>query len=400
MVARKGTTKIMDFSDDLVNLFESDADGLFTAPQKAKPITPDDRLTASFRQITEFVETNDRLPDINATDISEASLAARLNSIKANKDKVEALEPVDSLGLLEVPEAPESIDELFTEDTFGLFEGVGDDILKMKHVPSTGIKASPEYVAKRKPAADFASFKDGFAEQQSKLKDGFSKLVRFTNVTSLQPKRYFVSGGLMCYIDAVGEAKIVHGRAKERIRVIFENGTESNMFLRSLASQLYDDGYVVVDKEYTGEIQLEDSDSVAGYIYVLSSKSSDEKITSVKDLHKIGFSTTTITERIKDAEKDPTYLMSGVEVVDSYVLTGDYNPQKVEHFIHRIFADVKVDLKIIDKDGREYTPSEWYSVPLLAIEQAVNMLQNGDVVEYHYDKNLGSFVQNGDIENA
>lgn len=204
----------------------------------------------------------------------------------------------------------------------------------------------------------------------------------------------------MCYIDAVGEAKIVHGRAKERIRVIFENGTESNMFLRSLASQLYDDGYVVVDKEYTGEIQLEDTDSVAGYIYVLSSKSSDEKITSVKDLHKIGFSTTTITERIKDAEKDPTYLMSGVEVVDSYVLTGDYNPQKVEHFIHRIFADVKVDLKIIDKDGREYTPSEWYSVPLLAIEQAVNMLQNGDVVEYHYDKNLGSFVQNGDIEDA
>ena len=204
----------------------------------------------------------------------------------------------------------------------------------------------------------------------------------------------------MCYIDAVGEAKIVHGRAKERIRVIFENGTESNMFLRSLASQLYDDGYVVVDKEYTGEIKLEDTDSVAGYIYVLSSKSSDEKITSVKDLHKIGFSTTTITERIKDAEKDPTYLMSAVEVVDSYVLTGDYNPQKVEHFIHRIFADVKVDLKIIDKDGREYTPSEWYSVPLLAIEQAVNMLQNGDVVEYHYDKNLGSFVQNGDIEDA
>ena len=389
----------MDFSDELISLFDTDNEGLFTAQEKAKPITADDRLTASFKQITEFVEINDRLPDINAIDISEASLAARLNSIKTNKDKVEALKPVDSLGLLEEPDAPESIDELFTEDSFGLFEGVSDDILKIKHVPNnSGKKAEPEYVAKRKPAADFANFREGFAEQQAKLKSGSNKLVRFTNVASLQPERYFVSDGLMCYVDAVGAARIVHGRHKERIRVIFENGTESNMFLRSLASQLYDGGYVVVDKEYTGEIQLEDTDSIVGYVYVLSSKSTDEKVASIKDLHKIGFSTTTITERIKDAEKDPTYLMSGVEVVDSYVLTGDYNPQKVEHFIHRIFADAKVDLTIIDKDGRDYTPSEWYSVPQLAIEQAVNMLQNGDIVDFHYDKDLQAIVPNKENE--
>lgn len=384
----------MDFSDDLVNLFESDDEGLFTAPQKAKPVTADDRLTASFRQITEFVESNNRLPSIDAEDISEASLAARLNSIKTSKDKVEALKPVDSLGLLEEPDAPESIDELFSEDSFGLFEGVGDDILRMKNVPAASKRAEPEYIAKRKPAPDFADFKDGFDLQQTRLKTGDSKLVRFTNVASLEPKRYFVSGGLMCYVEAVGETKVVHGRPKERIRVIFENGTESNMYLRSLASQLYDDGYVVVPKEYTGEIQLEDSDSIVGYIYVLKSKSDDEKIASIKDLHKIGFATTTVAERIKDAEKDPTYLMAGVEVVDSYVLTGDYNPQKVEHFIHRIFADAKVDLTIIDKDGREYTPSEWYSVPQLAIEQAVNMLQNGDIVDYHYDKEREQIIPN------
>lgn len=383
----------MGFSEDLISLFESD-DGLFTAREKAKPQTADDRLTTSFRQITEFVTANDRLPDVNAEDISEASLAARLNSIKANKDKVEALQPVDSLGLLEEPDAPESIDELFTEDTFGLFEGVSDSILKLKHVPNTTKKADPEYIAKRKPAPDFANFKEGFVEQQSRLGSGDSKLVRFTNVASLQPGRYFVSGGLMCYVDAVGEAKIVHGRHKERIRVIFENGTESNMFLRSLASQLYDDGYVVVDKEYIGELQLENNDEIAGYIYVLASKSEDEKIASIRDLHKIGFSTTTIAERIKNAEKDPTYLMSSVEVVDSYILTGDYNPQKVEHFIHRIFADAKVELTIIDPSGKVYTPSEWYSVPLLPIEQAVAMLQSGDIVDYHYDQETQTIVPN------
>jgi len=101
-----------------------------------------------------------------------------------------------------------------------------------------------------------------------------------------------------------------------------------------------------------------------------------------------------LAERIKDAENDPTYLMAPVEVLDSYVITGDYNPQKVEHFIHRIFADAKVNLTIINAKGNEYTPSEWYSVPLLPIEQAVNMLQNGDIVDYHYDKELQQIVLN------
>lgn len=384
----------MDFSDELVDLFNSDDDGIFTAKEKTKAATPDSRLADSFKQITEFVESNDRLPDINAVDIGEASLAARLNSIKSNKDKVESLKPVDSLGLLDELDSPESVDELFTKDSFGLFEGVGDDILRLKHVPATTKRAESEYVAKRKPAPDFARFKSGFELEQDKLKAGVSKLVRFTNVASLQPGRYFVSDGMMCYVEAVGEAKLVHGRTKERIRVIFENGTESNMFLRSLASQLYDDGFIVVGQGYAGEVQLEDGDSIAGYIYVLKSKNEDEKISSIKDLHKIGFATTTVAERIKNAENDPTYLMAGVEVVDSYVLTGGYNPQKVEHFIHRIFADAKVELTIVDKDGRQYTPSEWYSVPQLAIEQAVNMLQNGDIVDYHYDKNLQAIVPN------
>jgi hypothetical protein len=384
----------MDLSDELIKLFESDDGKMFVPPKKKAVVSSDDRLVASFQQIVEFVENNNRPPELESKDMSEATLAARLNSIRNSKEKSEALKDIDSLGLLEMPEAPESIDELFTKDTFGLFEGVGENILKIKNVPNLSPKATPEYVAKRKPAADFAKYKNGFIEQQSNLKSGISKLVRFTNVASLQPNRYFVSGGLMCYIDAVGEAKIVHGRSKERIRVIFENGTESNMFLRSLASQLYDDGYIVVDKEYSGELALNTDDKIVGYIYVLKSLNTSDNVTSIRDLHKIGFTVTTIADRIKNAEKDPTYLMAGVEVVDSYIITGDYNPQKVEHFIHRIFADAKVDLKIIDSEGREYTPSEWYSVPLLAIEQAVNMLQNGDIVDYHYDKNLQQIVPN------
>lgn len=383
----------MDLPDDLIKLFESDNDGLFTPREKAKPATADDRLTASFRQITEFVEANDRLPDIDAPKISEASLAARLNSIRSNKEKVDALAPVDSLGLLEAPDAPESIDELFSEDTYGLFSSVGDDILKVKKVLS---KPRPvKERAQRMRAEDFDLFKPGFLEQQRLLAEGKLKLRRYVTVTQLHVGAYYVQSGQMLRITDVGEKKRVYDRNKERFRVIYENGSESNMYRRSLSMRLYEDGYEVVsaDDESVYGV-LDDTDTIKGYIYVLRSLSNDSQVQNIKDLHKIGFSTSTIAERIKDAEKDPTYLMSGVEVVDSYVLTGDYNPQKVEHFIHRIFADAKVDLTIIDKSGREYTPSEWYSVPRLAIEQAVNMLQNGDIVDYHYSKALQAIVPN------
>ena len=381
----------MEMSDDLVELFESDDGQLFVPPKKQVAATADDRLTASFQQIVDFVEKNDRLPEIEAVDISEAGLAARLNSIRADAAKSEALQPIDSLGLLETPEAPESIDELFSDDTFGLFNGVGDDILRVKNVPVVQ-RASPEDIATRKRADNFDTFRAGFADTQASLRDRTAKLVRFTSVTQLKAGAYFVAGGQMLYVADIGEEKMVHGRMKSRIRAIYENGTESNLYLRSLSSQLYYDGYCVVTSDYNGELQLDAADTIAGHIYVLRSRNQDEKITTIKNLHKIGFTSTTVAERIKDAENDPTYLMAGVEVVDSYIITGDYNTQKVEHFIHRIFADVKVDLKIIDRSGQEYTPSEWYSVPLIAIEQAVNMLQNGDITEYKYDKDLEQLI--------
>lgn len=383
----------MDFSDDLVKLFESDEDNLFTPPKKAKQVTPDDRLTASFNETTDFVQVNDRLPDINSENMQEASLAARLNSIRSNKDKIEALKPVDSLGLLEFPKAPETVDDLFEKDEFGLFSNVGDDILQVKKVLSRPRPVKER--AERKRVEDFDVFKPGFEEQQKLLREGKLKLQRYVSVEQLHLGRYYVQAGQMLRIIDATEKKRVYDRNKERFRVIYENGTESNMYRRSLSMRLYEDGYAVVgideDSVYK---KLTDDDEIKGYIYVLRSQSDDSQVQNVKDLHKIGFSTTPVIDRIKNAEKDPTYLMSGVTVVDSYLLTGDFNPQKVEHFLHRIFSDAKVDLNIIDKNGRGYTPSEWYSVPLLAIEQAVNMLQNGDIVDYHYDKDMQQIVPN------
>ncbi len=140
----------------------------------------------------------------------------------------------------------------------------------------------------------------------------------------------------------------------------------------------------------------ESKSETRGYIYVLKSLSQDDQISSIRDLYKIGFSSMSVTERVANAKNDPTYLMAEVEIVESYRLTGDYNPQKVEHMIHKIFAGATLDLSIADKTGKIYTPREWYCVPITAIRHAVELIESGDIIYYEYSRgsaNGGKFTK-------
>lgn len=379
-------------SNALKDLFESEDGHLFEPPKKASHPTADDRLTESFNQITDFVEKNERLPEINSTDIAEASLASRLESIKFNEEKANFLKPIDRLGLLDIPSPPQSIEELFENDSYGLFKNSGNEILRLKNIPKKKLSKA-ESIERRKHAKDFDSFKAGFVEQQNGLKEGRLKLVRYYTVGQLHVGNYYVHNNQMLRIVDVGEKKRVLDRNKERFRIIFENSTESNMYRRSLSARLYEGGYAIVDANHVDESQeLLKGDFVKGYIYILSSQSLDPNIVTIKDLYKIGYSTTSVDTRIKDAEKDPTYLMAPVKVVGSYVVTNDFNPQKIEYFLHRIFADAALDLDIIDPNGKKYRPLEWYSVPLKVIDQAINLLQSGDITNYIYDTNTQKLI--------
>lgn len=376
--------KNKDFTNELSELFESEDAVLFVPKVRPSAPTSDDRLIESFQQIVDFVLENEHKPEISSNDFNEALLAKRLDSIKNTPEKVQILKEYDSLGLLILPDTPKSIEELVESDEYGIFSSIGNDIMNVKHVPLNQ-KAKPDEVARRKRAKDFKKFEDGFKLAQKNLKSGDQKLVTFTNVNQIRPGRYFVSEGQMLYIESIGEKKLVHGRMKSRIRAIFENGTESNMFLRSLASQLYYDGYCVVNKDEIFDGNSDESEQIKGYIYVVRSLSEDPKINTIENLYKIGFSKTPVSKRIANAKDDPTYLMADVEPVESYKLTGDYNPQKVEHMIHRVFAEVALDLKIIDKNGHEYKPMEWYSVPIHVIREVIDLIDSGEIVHYAYD---------------
>lgn len=111
----------------------------------------------------------------------------------------------------------------------------------------------------------------------------------------------------------------------ERTSVVFEYGRESNMLYRSLYKSLLTNGKAVSENQ--GKVKEEFArkfsniiceDEQVGYIYILKSKSDKEKIKSINHLYKIGYSKIIVECRIKNASKEPTYLMADVRVVMAY----------------------------------------------------------------------------------
>lgn len=374
----------MDYFNELTSLFESEDADLFKPKPKKHVPSADDHLIESFNKITLFVRNFGRTPSADADDLNEAVLGTQLNTIRTDKKRSEALEPYDELGLLELEKAPETLDDLFSKDS-GLF---GDDsgVFDFTKLPEDKrvVEHSGES-AKREPIEDFENtYKHLFVAKQNELAAGTRKLTPFHTIDQLEPGNFYVYDGMMCFVPEFGDVeRKAGGYSQQRITVLFENGTRSNMYKRSLAQRLYEGGTVVVDADYD---VTQDEDEAVGRIYVLESLSEDPKIKTIKDLHKIGVTTGSVASRIKNASNDPTYLMAPVHVLEDFRLTGDYNPQRVEALIHKVFDHVKVDLEITDKDGLQYTPNEWYSVPHPAIIEAIELIASGEIVHYVYDE--------------
>jgi hypothetical protein len=160
------------------------------------------------------------------------------------------------------------------------------------------------------------------------------------------------------------------------------------MLLRSLSAELYKHGKRVSEYDEAnleGLYEVNEIDEKSGYIYVLESLSSDEKISTIKNLYKIGYSTIPVKDRIKNAINEPTYLMAPVRIVAVYE-TYNMNTQKFEQLIHKFFGKVCLNLDIFGNDNKRYTPREWFIVPLEVIEQTIDLIISGEIVNYRYDE--------------
>lgn len=394
--------KSMDIEDWLSFVSNDDSLGLTTVKVKSKAPTADEHLVAKFLEISDFYKAHRRLPENNVAKISELMLFKRLDSIRGNAKQCHALVDFDEFNLLpltrEVAESkPEyekkeplvkelnSVEDFFDDDDLGLLDDSEDSIFTIKHVKKS--LTMPKTVARRERCENFDEYEKLFKICHAKVHSGYLEMTRFVGEQQIQQGEFFVLNGVMCYVADMGEREKKGGKVNATLHLVFENGTESNMLLRSLATELYKDesGRRIVPTVL--DLDIHDEDVSTGFIYVLQSKSQNLRIRSIPNLFKIGYSTTPVVKRIANAANEPTYLMAPVEVVAEYECY-NMNTQKFEYLIHSVFKDVCIDIEISDLKGNICKPREWFSVPIEQINIAVQLIVNGQIVHYRY--NTGS----------
>ena len=391
---------MIDFDKELATILEIDPLGLLEIKTKASSVmSADERLFASFEEINAFMREQGREPAASR-EISERKLYSRLKALRAYPEKAALLFEMDVFNLLggqkmPAPKKIETIDDVLEDDALGLLgdegrdESDADDIFTLRNIPKS--TDTPEYIANRKPCENFAQFEVLFKQNQAALLSKKKRTKPFKSVEQIKKGKVFILQGMLVYVANVGQwEKKNFGNRDRRLYCIFENGTESNMLLRSLASALWKDEnsaeLVEADQMemYQESEQITEEDKTTGIIYVLRSLSTDPRIKSIKDLYKIGFSRQSLEERIQNAEKEPTYLMAEVKRVTAFQ-TYNLNPQKLELLLHTFFAEACLNLDIFDGEGKRHTPREWFIVPLHVIETAVRLLVSGEIPDYRYN---------------
>jgi len=384
----------------LQDIFDDDELGILnSAPKQSNVKTEDERLIESFEEINIFFDKNKREPQ--AANITEFKLLSRLKTFRGDEKKKSLLRPYDRFNLLGViKEEITSVEDILQDDDLGILDT--DDTLSIFKLTNVSLKdrEDPDYVARRKPLKEFEPYEPIFRLVHKDLREGKRKLVAFKE-DNLQEGVFYVLDGIMLLLEKVDietEDKTLPSgkriRKDGRTRCVFENGTESNMLYRSLAKQLYNNGKVVTHSYDTDESALfnnvnmvNEEDLQTGWIYILKSKSTHSQIAPLQDLYKIGYSTIEVKERIKNAAKEPTYLMADVALVSSFKCY-NLNPQKFENLLHRFFGKVCLNVDLYDSTGKRYTPREWFLAPLEIIERAIHLILSGDIVNYEYDEQI------------
>lgn len=367
----------------LQKMIDEDEFGLLKLVPKPTPMSSEDRLLAAYQEISAFVTEHGREPRVNHADMSETRLAHRLKAMSTNEEQRNALKAHDSLGLLKEPEPPKSLEDVLADDSAGLLDDP-DDIFRIEHIPKT--RTSPERVARRTPCPDFELFEPLFARCHAEIRTGARKLLPFKNPQQIKQGSFFVLNGVLVYVAHIGERRQdATGDSNARMRCIFENGTESDLLLRSLASQLYQDGKRVTEPELVAATPIElDPDTPMGIVYVLRSLSDDPQVKAIPHLHKIGCTVKTTQQRTRDAVKETTYLMSPVELVTDYKVPAGVE-QKIEALLHRLFAAARLDVAFELGGETVAEAHEWFSVPLTVIDEAITLIEAGTITNFEYD---------------
>ena len=381
-----------------------DALGVEAKPKKKAAHTArDERIVAGFEEIQAFVDAQGHVP-AQDKDIFERLYATRLDRIRSADECRQLVQEMDHQGLLERDEsviAP--ADKAFNSDEELLSElGISipkeGDVTFLKHVkPRAEVRAAEE-VATRKPCDDFDVFAPVFEAVREELKSGVRITKPFRDNAEIREKDLFILSGQTVYVAEIGEEFITeYDRKDSRLRVLYDNGTESDILLRSLQRALNKDeaGRRIIDIS-PGPLfsdNTENEDFASGTIYVLRSKSDHPTIQENRDvIHKIGVTGGTVERRIANANSDPTYLMADVDIVATYELY-NINRAKLERVLHRFFDGARLDIQIADRFGKPVRPQEWFLVPVFILDEVVEKIKEGTIGKYKYDAETVTLVE-------
>ena len=375
----------------------------------------EERVIAGFEEIQRFVDQHGHPPQHGeGRDIFERLYAVRLERLRKLAELRAILAPLDRQKLLTgAPHVPVAAADDLDDDALLAelrVDAANGDIAELRHVRSAADKRAAEEIANREPCPDFETFKPLFADVHRDLDTGIRTTRQFVKdagflKADITKGQFFILGGQIAYVAEVGDTfKAPNGEYDARLRVIYSNGTQSNLLRRSLQRALYKDeaGRRITDPAagplFAGE--AEDGDLASGTIYVLQSKSDNPVVAANRDvLHKIGVTGGKVETRIANAKLDPTFPMAEVEVVATYKLS-NINRTKLENLIHRIFDPARLDIAIKDRFGNPITPREWFLVPVFVVDEAVERIRDGTITAYVYDPKEARLILRADRGNS
>ena len=378
--------------------------GLTPEPKRVRARTPrEERIIAGFEDIVRFRDEHGRAPRHgDDRDIFERLYAVRLDRLRDQPDCLALLADLDVHGLLDAKPVPDALDDDALLAELGLDDAPAEDITQLRHVRSAEEKRAADEIADRTRCADFDRFRPLFDQVQRDLDAGTRATRPFVREAGLgkatiAPGGFFILGGQLAYVAHVGEPiRAPNGDTDARLRVIYSNGTESDLLLRSLQRALYKDeaGRRVTEPD-AGPLfggSADDEDWASGTVYVLRSRSDHPTVRAHRELlHKIGVTGGSVEARVAGAQHDATYLLAGVDVVATYQLF-NINRAKLETLIHRVFAPARLDLTIPDRFGTPVQPREWFLVPLHVIDQAVERVRDGSIAGCIYDPATATLI--------
>lgn len=425
----------------LEDIFSNDSTGLL---DDIKPITKSSTnnsvLTQQFNDINNFIDKYGRCPSSSASDINEKISARLLATIQTNHANSQELLALDKHGLLSaqstastlsdkptlsdnsmsnkddgsekaisdstkeanpvikaVSELPviNSLDDIFNSDDLGIFDNIHSEILvsdSQLNSRNTYDQYDDEEIASRFECKDFYKFEATFERISKAIQTGAFTKTNFSSVKDINIGSVFVLNGILCYVADIYQAENrKNERNQQRLRLVFANGTESNMLIRSLATAQYkyENSYqlLITDPDWMDDELAKnfgDDRQLTGVIYVAKLTETPNTLAHYKHLHKVGFSTLTGEARTKHSVRDTAFLQQPVDIIAEWQVY-DANARSVEGVLHAFFYDQRVKVSLKAANDNLYKATEWFNVPLAEIEKAINLVIAGDIKDYRMD---------------